>query len=137
MLQADGTAWMAFFCVTMLNIALELALEDPVYEDMASKFFEHFVSIVGAMNAMADGQGLWNEEDGFYYDHLQEPSGRHVPIRIRSMVGLIPLFACLVLDDKTLQKLEGFKKRLHWFLKYKKHLAKHVRRSSRFCLAFF
>ena len=118
---------MAFFCVTMLDIALELALEDPVYEDMASKFFEHFVSIVDAMNTMADGSGLWNEEDGFYYDHLQEPSGRHVPMRIRSMVGLIPLFACLVLEDKKLQKLPGFKKRLQWFLKYKKHLAKHVR----------
>jgi hypothetical protein len=125
--QADGTAWMAFFCVTMLDIALELALEDPVYEDMASKFFEHFVSIVDAMNTMASGSGLWNEEDGFYYDHLQEPSGRHVPMRIRSMVGLIPLFACLVLEDKKLQKLPGFKKRLQWFLKYKKNLATHVR----------
>lgn len=110
----------------MLDIALELALEDPVYEDMASKFFEHFVSIVDAMNTMADGKGLWNEEDGFYYDHLQEPSGNHVPIRIRSMVGLIPLFACLVLEDKKLQKLDGFRKRLQWFLKYKKDLATHV-----------
>ena len=69
--QADGTAWMAFFCVVMLDIALELALHDPVYEDMASKFFEHFVAIVDAMNSLGGGEGLWNEEDGFYYDHLR------------------------------------------------------------------
>lgn len=69
--QADGTAWMAFFCVVMLTMALELAVHDPVYEDMASKFFEHFVSIVDAMNKLGGGEGLWNEEDGFYYDHLR------------------------------------------------------------------
>lgn len=69
--QADGTAWMAFFCVVMLTMALELAMHDPVYEDMASKFFEHFVSIVDAMNKLGGGEGLWNEEDGFYYDHLR------------------------------------------------------------------
>lgn len=69
--QADGTAWMAFYCVVMLDIALELSLHDPVFEDMASKFFEHFVMIVDAMNQLGEGQGLWNERDGFYYDHLR------------------------------------------------------------------
>ncbi len=69
--QADGTAWVAFFCVVMLDISLELALHDDIYEDMASKFFEHFIFIVDAMNQLGGGEGLWNEEDGFYYDHLR------------------------------------------------------------------
>ena len=69
--QADGTAWMAFYCAVMLDMAIELSLHDPVFEDMASKFFEHFVMIVDAMNQLGEGQGLWNEEDGFYYDHLR------------------------------------------------------------------
>ena len=69
--QADGTAWVAFFCCVMLDIALELALHDPVYEDMASKFFEHFVAIVDAMNSLGGGEGLWDEDDGFYYDYLR------------------------------------------------------------------
>src|SRR3989442_3148781 len=89
--QADGTAWMAFYCATMLSMALELAKEDPVYEDMASKFFEHFVRITDAMNTLG-GTGLWDEGDGFYYDQLHV-DGRHIPLRIRSMVGLIPLYA--------------------------------------------
>ena len=97
--QADGTAWMAFYCVTMLAMALELAKENPAYEDMASKFFEHFVAIADAMNTLG-GSGLWDEEDGFYYDQLQV-DGRTVLLRIRSAVGLIPLFAVEVLDDKV------------------------------------
>eukprot|EP00794_Sanderia_malayensis_P014393 gene14393-15892_t len=122
--QADGTAWMAFFAITMLNISLELAVHDSSYEDMASKFFEHFISIVDAMNKLS-GFGLWNEEDGFYYDHLKV--GEYsVPLKIRSMVGLVPLFACHVLEDGVIQKLPGFKKRLDWFLKNRQDLASQI-----------
>src|SRR5947199_168512 len=85
--QADGTAWMAFFCATMLSMALELASEDPAYEDIATKFFEHFVAIVDAMNSLG-GMGLWDEEDGFYYDQLHV-DGQHIPLQVRSMVGRI------------------------------------------------
>jgi len=116
---------MAFFCVTMLDIALELALENSVYEDMASKFFEHFVAIVDAMNRLGGGEGLWDEEDGFYYDHLLI-NGCTEPLKVRSMVGLIPLYACLVLEDKVVQKLPGFRKRLKWFLDNRKDLAEQV-----------
>src|SRR5207244_4096922 len=111
--QADGTAWMAFYCATMLSIAIELASEDPAYEDVASKFFEHFVAIVDAMNTLG-GSGLWHEEDGFYYDQLLL-DGRHVPLRLRSIAGLVPLFACEVLDDEVIAALPGFRKRLAWF----------------------
>lgn len=116
---------MAFFCVTMLDIALELALRNPVYEDMASKFFEHFVAIVDAMNRLGGGEGLWDEEDGFYYDHLACKDGTEA-LKVRSMVGLIPLYACLVLEDKVVQELHGFRKRLNWFLKNRKDLAEQV-----------
>ena len=116
---------MAFFCVTMLDIALELALENPVYEDMASKFFEHFVAIVDAMNNLGGGEGLWDKEDGFYYDHLVSDNCTE-PLKVRSMVGLIPLYACLVLEDKVVQKLKGFRKRLDWFLKNRKDLGDQV-----------
>jgi hypothetical protein len=122
--QADGTAWMAFYCTTMLAMALELAREDTAYADIASKFFEHFVAISDAMNAMG-GIGLWNDEDGFYYDqaHLH---GTVVPLRLRSMVGLIPLFAAEVLDEDLLRRLPGFRRRLEWFVANKPHLAKHI-----------
>jgi hypothetical protein len=122
--QADGTAWMAFYCTTMLSIALELAMDDPAYEDIASKFFEHFVSIVDAMNS-APG-GLWDEQDGFYYDQVITPAGEMLPLRLRSMVGLIPLFATEILEDRHLVKLPGFAKRMHWFLENKPELASHV-----------
>jgi len=122
--QADGTAWMAFYCVTMLEVALELAREDPAYEDMASKFFEHFVAIADAMNAFG-GTGLWCPDDGFYYDQLQT-SGRVVPLRVRSMVGLLPLLACTVLEDDTLERLPGFTKRMRWFLENRPDLAGHI-----------
>ena len=122
--QADGTAWMAFYCVTMLAIALELAHEDPAYEDVASKFFEHFVAIADAMNTL-DGEGLWDEHDGFYYDRMQV-DGRTVRLAIRSLVGIIPLFAVEVLDDRVMGNLPGFRKRLQWFLDNRHDLARQV-----------
>jgi hypothetical protein len=112
--QADGTAWMAFYCATMLSIALELARDNPATEDMASKFFEHFVAIADAMNTQG-GTGLWDAEDGFYYDHLRV-DGRIIPLKVRSLVGLIPLLAVEILDDEIIQGLRGFKKRMDWFL---------------------
>src|SRR5207249_3889203 len=119
-----GTAWMAFYCMTMLEMALELAREDPAYEDMASKFFEHFVAIADAINAFG-GTGLWCPDDGFYYDQLQT-AGRVLPLRVRSMVGLIPLLACTVLEDETLERLPGFTKRMRWFLENRPDLAGHI-----------
>jgi hypothetical protein len=122
--QADGTAWMAFFCGTMLSIALELASEDPSYEDVASKFFEHFVAITDAMNSLG-GTGLWDDADGFYYDQLHV-NGDHVPLRVRSMVGLIPLFACEIIEHDVTSKLPGFTKRMNWFLQNRPELAKYT-----------
>ncbi|RPH71703.1 MAG: glucosidase [Myxococcaceae bacterium] len=122
--QADGTAWMAFFCTTMLSMALELAQVEEAYQDIASKFFEHFVAIVDAMNAMG-GRGLWDETDGFYYDHLVL-DGRCIPLRIRSLVGIIPLFATEVLGDREVDRLPGFNKRMRWFLENRPELAMHL-----------
>ncbi|MDQ3812786.1 MAG: glucosidase [Armatimonadota bacterium] len=122
--QADGTAWMAFFCGTMLSMALELASEDAAYEDVASKFFEHFVAITDAMNTLG-GTGLWNEADGFYYDQLTI-SGQAMPVRLRSMVGLIPLIAVEILEGDLTERLPGFAKRMHWFLKNRQDLAQHI-----------
>lgn len=122
--QADGTAWMAFYCLVMLAIALELASQDPEYEDVASKFFEHFVAIVDAMNLMG-GFGLWDEQDGFYYDGVQ--IGDHAyHLKTRSMVGLIPLLAVVVLDDEMIGHLPGFRKRLGWFLKNRDDLGSQI-----------
>ncbi|MCW8133153.1 MAG: glucosidase [Planctomycetota bacterium] len=122
--QADGTAWMAFYAATMLSMALELASEDPAYEDVASKFFEHFVAIADAMNSLG-GTGLWNEDDGFYYDQLHAGGQRH-DLRVRSMVGLIPLFAVEILEEHVLEKLPGFRKRMQWFLENRKDLARQI-----------
>jgi hypothetical protein len=122
--QADGTAWMAFYSATMLSMALELAREDPVYEDLASKFFEHFVAIVDAMNELG-GSGLWDETDGFYYDQILL-DGHHVPVRLRSIAGLVPLFTCEVLEDDVIAALPGFRKRLEWFLANRADLARHI-----------
>jgi hypothetical protein len=122
--QADGTAWMAFASATMLSMALELAREDPAYEDVASKFFEHFIAIADAENTLG-GTGLWNEEDGFYYDQIRGGDST-VPLRIRSMVGIIPLFAVEVLDQGVIDRLPGFSKRLKWFLENRKDLADHI-----------
>jgi hypothetical protein len=128
--QADGTAWMAFYCATMLSMALELARTEPAYEDMASKFFEHFVHIADAMNALGT-DGLWDEQDGFYYDelHLSEagPDGhqtmREIPLRVRSMVGLLPLIAVEVLESEVIDHLPAFKRRMRWFLDNRRDLA--------------
>ena len=112
--QADGTAWMAFYSLTMLSMALELAQENPVYEDLASKFFEHFVAIADAMNALGD-DGLWDDADGFYYDELKL-NGVSEPLRTRSLVGLLPLIAVEVLEEEQIRKLPGFWKRMQWFM---------------------
>ena len=122
--QADGTAWMAFYSATMLSMALELADGDPAYEDVASKFFEHFVGIVDAMNRFG-GTGLWDEQDGCYYDQLSI-DGQSIPLRTRSMVGVLPIIAVEVLEDHVLDKLPAFKKRMQWFLDNRKDLAQHI-----------
>jgi Glycosyl hydrolase family 63 C-terminal domain len=122
--QADGTAWMAFFCATMLSMALELARTDPAYEDMASKFFEHFVHIADAMNSFG-GTGLWDEADGFYYDRLHV-DGSETSLRVRSMVGLLPLIAVEVLEDAVIDRLPAFKRRMRWFLDNRRDLAERV-----------
>jgi hypothetical protein len=122
--QADGTAWMACYCATMLAIALELASGDPAYEDVASKFFEHFVAITHAMNTLG-GTGLWDGQDGFYYDQIQR-EGRAEKLRIRSLVGLIPLAAVGVLEEDLLERLPGFSRRMRWFLDNEPELAAQV-----------
>lgn len=118
--QADGTAWMAYYCSSMLSIAFEMADGNRAYEDMASKFFEHYVAIAEAMNSL-DGTGLWDEEDGFYYDHLHI-NGRSIPLKIRSMVGIIPLFTVDVLYERVINQLPGFRKRMNWFLEHRQDL---------------
>ena len=122
--QADATAWMAFYCSTMLSIAIELAQHDAAYEDVASKFFEHFVAIADAINGLGD-DGLWDEEDGFYYDRLHV-GGRSTPLKIRSIVGLIPLCAVDVLHHDQVERLPGFRKRMAWFLKHRGDLGRHI-----------
>jgi hypothetical protein len=115
--QSDGTSWMAMFTLNLLAIAMELAREDPVYEDVASKFWEHFIYIAHAMNNIGtENTELWNEEDGFFYDVLHLPNNEHLPLKVRSMVGLIPLFAVETLEADVLSKLPDFKRRLEWFL---------------------
>jgi hypothetical protein len=126
--QADGTAWMAFYAATMLSMALELAYDDGrvhvAYEDMASKFFEHFIQIVDAMNN-AGGFGLWDEQDGFYYDQIDFGSST-VALKTRSLVGLLPLIAVEILDRDKIDQLPGFKKRYEWFLHHRHDLSRHI-----------
>jgi Glycosyl hydrolase family 63 C-terminal domain len=125
--QADGTGWMAMYCLNLLAIALELAGEDPAYEDVASKFWEHFLHIAKAINLLSDdGTGMWSEEDGFFYDVLHMPDRRHLPLKIRSMVGLIPLFAIETLESSLVNRLPGFKRRLEWFIENRHDLTEHV-----------
>jgi hypothetical protein len=122
--QADATAWMGFYCANMLGIALELALVDPVYEDLASKFFEHFIAVCDAINTLG-GIGLWDEEAGLYRDQLHV-GNRILPLPIRSMVGLLPLIAVEVIEQSTIDQLPGFKRRMQWFLDHRSDLARHV-----------
>jgi hypothetical protein len=125
--QSDGTSWMATYTLNMLAIAMELASEDPAYEDVASKFFEHFVHITEAMNHIGhDGYGLWDEGDGFYYDVLHLPDGSHKPIRIRSGVGFITLYAVETLEPDVMDKLPGFRRRMDWFLHNNVTLQRHI-----------
>jgi hypothetical protein len=122
--QADGTAWMAFYAATMMSMAMELARHDATYEDVASKFFEHFVQIVDAMNGLG-GSGLWDEQDGFYYDRIHF-GGDVVPLRSRSLVGVVPLFAVEIIENDLVEHLPGFKKRMEWFVKNRSDLSHHI-----------
>src|SRR5438093_9388364 len=125
--QSDGTSWMAMYTLNLLAIALELAREDPAYEDVASKFWEHFLYIAHAMNHLGgDGARLWNEEDGFYYDVLHLPGSESFPMKVRSMVGLIPLFAVETLEPEIVDKLPGFKRRMEWFINNRHDLTDNV-----------
>jgi len=127
--QADGTAWMAMYSLNLMRIALELGRHNRVYEDIATKFFEHFLHIAEAMtNIGDDGVGLWNEEDQFYYDVLSTPDQRLTPLKVRSMVGLIPLFAVETIDQSLLEELPEFAGRLRWFLDSRPDLANLVSR---------
>jgi hypothetical protein len=127
--QSDGTAWMGMFCLNMLTIALELALHDRAYEDMATKFFEHFLYITAAMNDIAgEGIALWNDQDEFFYDVLHCGRGETRQIPLRSMVGLIPLFAVTTIEPAVLRALPEFKRHMEWFLEHRPHLARLVSR---------
>ncbi len=124
--QADGTAWMGFYCLNMLSIAQELAMERPVFEALATKFFEHFLAISHAINGINGRVGLWDEEDGFYYDAVREPGGGVHHLKVRSFVGLIPLFAVATVGPEVLNRLHHFKRRADWFLKYRPTLSGYV-----------
>src|SRR6266705_481097 len=125
--QSDGTAWMAMYTLNMLAIALELASDNPVYEDVASKFWEHFLYIANAMSHRGDGEeSMWNEEDGFFYDVLHLPNGERKPMKVRSMVGLIPLFAVQTLEPELLERLPNFKRRLEWFIENRRDLTSNI-----------
>jgi len=125
--QSDGTAWMAMYTLNMLAIALELASENPVYEDVASKFWEHFLYIARAMSHRGErGHSMWNEEDGFFYDVLHLPDGQRTPMKVRSMVGLVPLFAVQTLEPELLDRLPGFKRRLEWFVENRPDLTENA-----------
>ncbi|HEY7220438.1 MAG TPA: glucosidase [Candidatus Binatia bacterium] len=125
--QSDATSWMGMYCLNMLTIALELAKENSAYEDVASKFFEHFVYICEAMNNLG-GQKieLWDRQDGFYYDALHHDNGQSMRLKVRSMVGLIPLFAVETLDPEIVDKLHGFKRRMQWFIENRPGLSEHI-----------
>ena len=130
--QADGTAWMAVYSLNMLAIAIELARHDPVYEHLANKFFEHFLYIADAMNAQRgsddDDIGLWDAQDEFYYDQLYLPTGERIPLKVRSGVGVIPIYAVETLDPDTLEKLPLLKSRVEWFIANRPELAENVAR---------
>ena len=125
--QSDGTSWMAMYALNLLAIAMELAKEDPSYEDVASKFWEHFLYIAHAMNNRGDDEiRLWDEQDGFFYDVLHLPEGKPFPMKVRSMVGLIPLFAVETLEPELLDRLPDFKRRMEWFIQNRSDLTANV-----------
>ena len=127
--QSDGTSWMAMYALNLMRIALELARTNPVYQEIASKFFEHFLYIVEAMSKGGAGEfNLWDEEDEFYYDVLHTPDGQRTKLKVRSIVGLIPLFAVEVLDEELLEAVPEFAQRLRWLLDHRPHLAELVSR---------
>ncbi|HSB43676.1 MAG TPA: glucosidase, partial [Nitrospira sp.] len=130
--QSDATSWMGMYCLNMLAIALELARDNRAYEDVASKFFEHFVYICRAMNNIGGEKiELWDREDGFFYDVLHLPDGKTCHIKVRSMVGLIPLFAVETLDSELIDKLPRFKHRMQWFIENRPDFSQHVETESR------
>ena len=125
--QSDGTSWMGMYCLNMLTIALELARENSAYQGVASKFLEHFVYIAHAINNLGgEGISIWDEHDGFYYDVLHLPNGEHFPLRVRSMVGLIPLYAVETLEPDIVNQLPEFKRRMQWFIDNKSELSEHI-----------
>src|SRR5205807_1694931 len=127
--QSDGTSWMGMFSLNLMRIAIELARENHVYENIATKFFEHFLGIAAAMNNVGgSGIGLWNEEDEFYYDVLHTPGGRYLPLKVRSLVGLMPLLAVETIQWQLIEALPGFKARLEWYLVHRPDLASLVSR---------
>ena len=127
--QSDSTSWMGMFSLNLMRIAIELAREDHVYENIATKFFEHFLGIAAAMNDLGgSGIGLWNEEDEFYYDVLHTPGGRYLPLKVRSIVGLMPLLAVETIQWQLIDALPGFKSRLEWYLAHRPDLASLVSR---------
>ncbi|MEL6151616.1 MAG: glucosidase, partial [Chloroflexota bacterium] len=128
--QSDGTAWMGFYCLGMMNMALELAAADPAYEDMAVKFYEHFLWIAQAISGDAHGGvGLWDEEDGFFYDVLQLPDGSVIPLKVRSLVGLMPLVAVETIGQETLDKFSEFSRSINWLREHRPHLAENLARA--------
>ncbi|MHB8639070.1 MAG: MGH1-like glycoside hydrolase domain-containing protein [Candidatus Acidiferrales bacterium] len=130
--QSDGTSWMAMFCLNMMSMAMELAHDDPAYEDLASKFFEHFVYIADAMNNIGtENVGLWHEDDGFYYDVCHLSNGAQIPIQVRSMVGLIPLFAVETFEPEDLERLPDFQRRMNWFMLHHPGVPEHIDMSQR------
>ena len=130
--QSDGTSWMGMYCLNMLAMALELAIEDQAYEDVASKFFEHFVNIAHAMNDIGTkAQSLWDPEDGFYYDSLHLPNGEEHFVKIRSIVGLIPLFAVETLEPEIIERLPGFQRRMQWFMDNHPDVPEHIEMTQR------
>ncbi len=130
--QSDATSWMGMYCLNMLSIALELARDNRAYEDVASKFFEHFVYICRAMNNIGgENIELWNREDGFFYDVLHLPDGHTCPLKVRSLVGLIPLFAVETLDSELIDKLPRFKHRMQWFIENRPDFSAHVETHSK------
>ena len=126
--QADGTAWMASYCLNMAWAAVELALEDPAYEDMAVKFLEHYLAIAAAMNGLGgEDSRLWDEEDGFYYDFVRRSDGERIPLKLRSLVGLLPIFPAMALTESARQRLSEqapyFTERMRWYGEHHPELA--------------